>query len=225
MSHLRRPLSRRWLATLGASFAALMAVAWLIAPELHVLLGSAAVRSLDLAAWDRAHAPATPGVLWVARMSNDLHGTVGILVLTSIAAWIWHWRNEPQACMRLLVAVPAGMLLNMALKTVFDRARPSWAIGQLPLSASFPSGHVAEATVFYGSLAIETARRQSRRLWRTWCVAAAAAMIALVAFSRIVVGAHFLSDCIAALAESGLWLTACFSALPLACDAARSGAR
>lgn len=202
-----------------------MAVAWLLAPQAHALLGSAGVRSLDLAAWDRAHALAAPVVLWVAGMSNDVHGTVGILVLTALAAWAWHRRNEPQACTRLLVAVPAGMLLNMALKTVFERARPSWAIGQLPLSASFPSGHVAEATVFYGSLAIEAARRETRRLWRAWCVAAAAAMIVLVAFSRIVVGAHFLSDCIAALAESGLWLTACFSAAPLALDAARAGAR
>jgi len=225
MPHLRRPLSRRWLATLGASFAALMAVAWLLAPELHALLGSAAVRSADLAAWNGAHALAAPAVLWVAGMSNDLHGTAGILILTALAAWIWHRRNEPQACVRLLVAVPAGMLLNMALKTVFDRARPSWAIGQLPLSASFPSGHVAEATVFYGSLAIETARRETRRRWQAGCVAAAAAMIALVAFGRIVVGVHFLSDCVAALAESGLWLTACFSASPLARDAAGAGAR
>lgn len=225
MPHLRRPLSRRWLATLAASFAALMGVAWLLAPGLHALLGSAAVRSLDLAAWKGAHALAAPGVLWVAGMSNGLHGTAGILVLTAIAAWIWHLRDEPQACMRLLVAVPLGMLLNMALKTVFDRARPSWAIGQLPLSASFPSGHVAEATVFYGSLAIETARRERRRLWQAGCAVAAAAMIALVAFSRIVVGAHFLSDCVAALAESGVWLAACFSASPLARDVARAGAR
>jgi membrane-associated phospholipid phosphatase len=202
-----------------------MAVAWLLAPELHALFGSAEVRSLDLAAWNGAHALAVPGVLWVAHLSNDLHGTAGILVLTAMAAWIWHRSNEPQACMRLLVAVPAGMLLNMALKTVIDRARPSWAVDQVPLSASFPSGHVAEATVFYGSLAIETVRRETRRLWQAWCVAAAAAMIAIVAFSRIVVGAHFLSDCVAALAESGLWLAACFSAPPLARDGERAGAR
>jgi membrane-associated phospholipid phosphatase len=225
MSHLRLPLSRRWLAVLGASFAASMAVAWLLGPELRILFGSAAVRSLDLAAWNGAHALAAPGVLAVARLSNDLHGTAGILVLTALAAWIWHLGSEPQACVRLLVAVPAGMLLNMALKTIIDRARPTWAIGEVPLSASFPSGHVAEATVFYGSLAIETVRREARRLWQAWCVVAAAAMIAIVAFSRIVVGAHFLSDCIAALAESGLWLAACFSASPLARDTARTGAR
>ena len=46
------------------------------------------------------------------------------------------------------------MLLNMVVKMLVDRSRPSWAVVDLPLSASFPSGHVAEATVFHGTLAI-----------------------------------------------------------------------
>ena len=225
MSDVSLLLSRRWLAVLGASFAALMAAAWLLTPDLRALLSSDLVERLDLAAWNHAHALATPGVLRAATLSNDLHGTLGILALTAAAAWIWHRGRQPEPCVRLLAAVPAGMLLNVLVKTVIDRARPSWAIVDLPLSASFPSGHVAEATVFYGSLAIETARRQKHRLRQALCVAAAAATIAIVAFSRIVMGVHFLSDCIGALGEGGLWLAACFSSSPLVRAAARSGSR
>jgi len=168
---------------------------------------------------------AAPAVLWAASLSNGLHGTVGILLLAGLAAWIRRRDKPPEASIRLLVAVPAGMLLNAVVKTVIDRARPSWAIGDVPLSASFPSGHVAEATVFYGSLAIESVRRVTRRLYQALWVAGAAGMIAIVAFSRVIAGVHFLSDCIGALAESGLWLAACFSESPLARRAATAGRR
>ena len=50
-------------------------------------------------------------------------------------------------------------------------------------------------------------------------------MVAIVAFGRIVVGAHFLSDCVGALAESTLWLAACFSGSPLAGSQATADAR
>jgi len=216
MLEIPLPLSRRWLAILAASFAGLAATAWLLAPALHALLTSAPIQSLDLAAWNQVHALAVPAVLLAARLSNDLHGTVGILVLGAAAAWFWHGRGRPAACVRLLVALPVGMLLNAVVKILVDRVRPSWAVVDLPLSASFPSGHVAEATVFYGSLAIESVRREADRLRQALYAGAAAGMIAFVAFSRIVVGVHFLSDCVGALVEAVLWLAAGFSGSPLA---------
>ena len=219
------PLSRRWLATLAAGFAALTASAWLLGPALHLLLTSAPVQSLDLAAWRGAHALAVPAVLVAAGVSNDVHGTVGILVLGALAAWVWQGRRRPDACVRLLIGLPAGMLLNAVVKLLVDRVRPSWAVVDLPLSASFPSGHVAEATVFYGSLAIDAVRGKAKRLRQALCAGAAVGMIAIVAFSRIVVGVHFLSDCLGALVESALWLAACFSGSPLARRAAAAEVR
>jgi len=216
MLEIPLPLSRRWLATLLVSFTVVTATAWVLGPALHALLRSASVQALDLAAWHAAHALAVPAVLLAAGSSNDVHGTVGILVLGALAAWAWHARGRPEACVRLLVALPAGMLLNAVVKLLVDRVRPSWAVVDLPLSASFPSGHVAEATVFYGSLAVETIRRETERLRRRVVVVLAAGMVAIVAFSRIVVGVHFLSDCLGALVEAVLWLAACFSGSPLA---------
>jgi membrane-associated phospholipid phosphatase len=178
------------------------------------LLSSGSIQAWDRTAWNLAHALSTSPLLWAAALSNDVHGTVGILVLTAAFAWAWNRCGRPEACMRLLVAVPAGMLLNVAVKVAIHRARPSWSIVDLPPSFSFPSGHVAEATVFYGSLAIEVAKLEVSRFQKALCVAAAATMIAIVASGRIVVGVHFLSDCIGGFVEGVFWLVACFSRSP-----------
>ncbi|MEO5690236.1 MAG: phosphatase PAP2 family protein [Burkholderiaceae bacterium] len=215
MSPSRPTISVRWLAVLSASFASLSAVAWLFSAPLGALLSSLTIQASDRAAWNLAHELSTSMLLGAASMSNYVHGTVGILVLTAALAWAWTHCGRPQARVRLLVAVPVGMLLNVAVKAAIHRVRPSWSIVDLPASFSFPSGHVAEATVFYGSLAIEVAKLETSRLQKALCVAGAATMIAIVASSRIIVGVHFLSDCIGALGEGLLWLAACFSRPPL----------
>ena len=214
-------LSARWFATLLATFAGLTAATWMLAPHIRVLLSTDDVRALDSTAWQQARHLATPAMLTIADLSNAVHGTAGILVLCLMAALAWHLGGRPQACIRVLIALPAGMLLNVLLKIVVARARPSWAIIDLPHSASFPSGHVAEATVFYGCLAIEVARRHAQRWQQALSIVVAVAMVGITAFSRIVVGAHFLSDCLAANLEAAMWLAACFSGPPLSRSEAR----
>lgn len=215
MSKIRTPLSGRWLAIVGACFVAMLGSACLLATPLQALLHSEAVRGVDRAAWEYAGTMSSPA--WVAAMVlvSDLHGTVGILVLAAACAWAWRHFGHPDACVRLLVAVPAGMVLNVLVKAAIARVRPDWALVDLPRSFSFPSGHVAEATVFYGALAIEAAALRASAVRRAAFALAAAAMVAIVACSRIVLGVHFLSDCIGAFVESVLWLAACFSGRPL----------
>ena len=50
------------------------------------------------------------------------------------------------------------------------------------------------------------------RHWRTLTVASAALLIALVGFSRIALGAHFLTDVLAAIIFGVLWLAFCLIA-------------
>jgi undecaprenyl-diphosphatase len=80
-------------------------------------------------------------------------------------------------------------------------------------SYSFPSGHVAAATLFYGLLATFIIVRLEAWRWRVLVAQLAFLLIALVALSRVYLGVHYRSDVLAAIAESVAWLAFCLSAV------------
>jgi undecaprenyl-diphosphatase len=89
---------------------------------------------------------------------------------------------------------------------VFVRQRPHFVDPLLTLTTySFPSGHTLMATVFYGTLCVLIASHVRWR-WRALAIAVTSFMILLVGVSRIYLGAHYLSDVLAAIAEGLAWL-------------------
>ena len=112
--------------------------------------------------------------------------------------------------MFLVAVVPGGMLLNETMKHLFQRTRPilDHALLSLP-SYSFPSGHVAGATLFCGALAIMFVAAVDNWWRREFIICAALTMVTLVAVSRLYLGVHFLSDTLAAFTEAGVWLSLC----------------
>ena len=106
------------------------------------------------------------------------------------------------------------MLLNVVLKYAFHRTRPSFDDPLLMLTTySFPSGHVAGATLLYGVMAAMVIAKTTAWRWRVTTVLAAIMMVALVALTRVYLGAHYLSDVIAAFAEGVAWLTLCLTGI------------
>ena len=112
------------------------------------------------------------------------------------------------------LTVPLGMLLNVLMKYAFHRARPSFDDPLLALTTySFPSGHVAGATLFYGVIAAMVISRTAAWRWRVMTVLAAITLVALVALTRVYLGVHYLSDVLAAFAEGVAWLALCLTGL------------
>ena len=113
------------------------------------------------------------------------------------------------------LVVVEGLLEMTVLKTVQvrrGRLRPHFDDPVLTLTTySFPSGHTAGATVFYGFLAAFLLSHPRAQPWRGWIVAVAVAMIVLVGVSRIYLGVHYLTDVVAALVEGVLWLAICLA--------------
>ncbi|NGM86840.1 phosphatase PAP2 family protein [Parapusillimonas sp. SGNA-6] len=144
---------------------------------------------------------------------SDMHGTRGISVLMVLALLVLAWKRLWSWAMILLVTVPSGGLLNVLMKQAFQRARPQFDPPLLMLTDySFPSGHTCASTLFYGVMASLLVPRIASWRTRSLVVAVMLGMVALVAFSRLYLGAHFLSDVLAGFAEGVAWLALCLTA-------------
>jgi membrane-associated phospholipid phosphatase len=135
-------------------------------------------------------------------------GAVSCIAVAFLLYLIWQRRFRWLAVVGS--AVFGGMLLNQLLKYAFHRPRPYFDDPILTLTGySFPSGHTMMATGLYGVLAVYLFTTTSDRRGRLLIIIAAALLIGLVGFSRIYLGAHYLSDVLAAMAEGLTWLSLC----------------
>jgi undecaprenyl-diphosphatase len=105
------------------------------------------------------------------------------------------------------------MLLNELVKQLVHRHRPfvdgpfvDWS------GYSFASGHTIGATLLYGQLLLFVLPVLKARHWRLLCIISAISLVLLVGFSRIALGAHFLTDVLAAIVFGVLWLAFCLIA-------------
>jgi len=102
------------------------------------------------------------------------------------------------------------MLLNEGIKMLVHRQRPFLAGPFVDWSGySFASGHTIGATLLYGQLALFVLPVVKSKRQQGMIVCFAVALISLVGFSRIALGAHYLSDVLAAIFFGILWLTLC----------------
>jgi undecaprenyl-diphosphatase len=189
----------------GAVF---LAIAW------NVTTRSALVAfDVRAAEWLHADARANAGTAGFFLVVTHLHSPVGIAVLGAIFGTVLWRLRERYWLLTLVSSVAGGLFVNFILKTAYERLRPRLDEPLLSLeSYSFPSGHTAGAVLFYGVLAAFLVSRFFDWRARAACVAGACVMVALVAFSRIYLGAHFVSDVIAAACSSLVWLVLCLSA-------------
>ena len=170
---------------------------------------------LDQAAANWLHAHARPGLTRFLEQVSLLHGVAAITAYTAaLSAFLalerdWYWVR------RVLVVVGGGMPLNWALKLAYQRLRPAFTDAVSSLTTfSFPSGHTAGAMLFYGILALVLASRLSRASRRALCFVPLIVLVPLVAFSRMYLGVHFMSDVIAAACASVAWIAFVLMVVP-----------
>ena len=145
---------------------------------------------------------------------TDLHSTFAVAAYAIVIAIGFALRRQWRHLLAVLMCVGGGLALNVALKYTFQRARPVFDDPLLTLSTySFPSGHVAGTTVFYGFLVAWVHGRTKHPGWRLLSLFAFVSIVPLVAFSRLYLGVHYLSDVIAAFAEGVAWLAVCLTLL------------
>ncbi|MDX6611518.1 MAG: hypothetical protein QOD75_704 [Blastocatellia bacterium] len=201
--------------TIGALI--LIGATWIFAAIAEDVVTADRLTVVDVEFSNWLHARANPTVTAVLIVITNLHATIGITILTFAAFLFLIRRGYRAQSLALVFSVFGGMLLNVILKNIFVRARPHFEAPILTLTTyGFPSGHTMMATCFYGALA-------AIAIWslRTWGARLAATlgaglMILLVGFSRIYLGAHYLSDVLGAMAEGLVWLAFCLTAVSVA---------
>ena len=162
-------------------------------------------RELQLLVW--LHTERNPAFAGFLVALSQLHGLMGVGFFTLLLAFLLARRRKWYWVLSLGLAMAGGMALNLVLKAIFHRNRPVWDDPLITLSSySFPSGHTAGATLFYGILAVYVVSHVKEFSWRLACVCMAVAMVALVAYSRMYLGVHYPSDVLAAMSASAAWL-------------------
>jgi membrane-associated phospholipid phosphatase len=147
---------------------------------------------------------------WADAMADIDSHALRRLALVFNSLGIWPWRAIVLAVVavallvqrRLLalitfaVAETLAPLLSSVLKALVERPRPSAGLVH-PIGSSYPSGHATDAgTTAVALVLLFTAAGPGRRPW--W--AAAAIVIALMAWSRTYLKVHWLSDVVAGAA-------------------------
>ena len=160
------------------------------------------------ASWFHAHLT-QPLVAVLRALSEPGSGTwIGIVLF--VIALFFVWKRNWLSLVMLMVAVPGGMLLNELIKLLVQRPRPFLTGPFVDWSGySFASGHTIGATLLYGQLLAFVLPVIKARHWRALTICLALLLVSMVGFSRIALGAHYLSDVLAAMFLGVLWLGFC----------------
>jgi len=154
-------------------------------------------RDVGLLEWLRALLPelAVEAVRLVTQLGDAW------LLFVALAAFYWFGPDRRRGALAVALAIGA-LALVVALKQVFALPRPpeeAW-VGHAE-GYGFPSGHAVGATVAWGALALLSDRwTRGRRL------AVAAAVVAVVSLSRVVLGVHYTGDVLIGVAVGGAYL-------------------
>jgi membrane-associated phospholipid phosphatase len=161
-----------------------------------------------VALWFHAHL--TPTFVSVLRGITEFGSSEWIAIVLSIAVLFFVFKRWWPSLVMMVVAIPGGMLLNEWIKILVHRHRPfvdGWFVDWS--GYSFASGHTIGATLLYGQLALFIFPLIKGRRGRALVFAAAILVVVLVGFSRIALGAHYVTDVLAGMFLGTSWLTVC----------------
>lgn len=141
------------------------------------------------------------GFAWLTQMGTGAVGTV----IAFVASGLFWSDGRTRLILPLWIAFIGAQSTTWSLKFVTDRVRPPFLEGVTAASPSFPSAHATVSTAIYGFLALAVAQGVAAE--SRWAVyAAALALIVLIAFSRLFLSLHYLSDVAAGATVGAAWL-------------------
>jgi membrane-associated phospholipid phosphatase len=146
-------------------------------------------------------------------------GSPAAMAVLFAAVVLYLWRTKQRTLLvAWVLSYVGGTVLDGVMKDIVRRPRPEFAAKFLHYSSwSFPSGHSMGSLIGFAMLAYTIVRiyRIESMPARIGIWAGAIVMIALVGYSRIYLGVHYLSDVVAGYTLGVLWLAVCFTGLQM----------
>ena len=191
----------RGLAWLGV---VLIVAAWIFLGVLEdIVTGDPLVR-IDLWVYHALQVLRTPiGDSAMVLVTELGDAAVTLPLATGVALWLGY-RRAWRALLYWFAALGFAALLTWALKAGLARPRPA-ALYNGAATFAFPSGHATMNIAMYGMLALMLVKEISHH-WRWPLLGLMAILVGLIAFSRLYLGAHWLSDVLAGLAFGAAWI-------------------
>jgi undecaprenyl-diphosphatase len=134
-------------------------------------------------------------IMTVITMMGD---TVVMLALAAAMLGWLIWHKAYRAAWAAGIVIVSAKLFELGLKAGLQRARPSELAYAGADFFSFPSGHATMSAVIFGILAVLVSHSMGR--WgRALVYATCAVVVVMIAYSRVYLGAHWLTDVAAGL--------------------------
>ena len=138
----------------------------------------------------------------VLRVATDLGRPQWLVIASVVVGSVLWWRGRPRAGVLLVAATLGAWVLDVELKGLFDRVRPTF---DDPLARSsgpsFPSGHAMVAAAAAIACALVVRRRV---VW-----VGAVAFTIVIAATRVLLGVHWLSDVVVGAVLGAAWAWTC----------------
>jgi len=156
------------------------------------LIARDAVSNADISVFnlmqEMRNAPADELLITITMLGD---GAVLTAVAIVIVAWL-AWRRAYRGAIAATIAIAAGKIFVPILKYGIQRPRPI-ALYDGAEAFSFPSGHATMSMLIFGILAVLVSHSMGR--WgRAVVYAACGIAVIAIAYSRVYLGAHWLSD-------------------------------
>ncbi|NEU32286.1 phosphatase PAP2 family protein [bacterium LRH843] len=145
----------------------------------------------------------TSFMIFISFIGSTLPVIVISLLLIILLYTLFHDRSD---IILFVVASVGSVLLNIVLKNLFKRERPSIIDLVVETGFSYPSGHSMAAFSLYGLVIFLFWKHVKIKRNRILLLIFLSLMIITMGFSRVYLGVHYLTDVIGAYLISGCWL-------------------
>ena len=130
----------------------------------------------------------------IVKFITDFGSAKIIIPLCSLIMILFVIRRKPREALILGICVFLQGLLNLILKSIFRRKRPTIFVLIKQGGYSFPSGHTMASVTFYGYLIYLVYKNIKNKYVKWTFIIFLSLLIFMIAVSRIYLGVHYTSD-------------------------------